>query len=45
MKELVYEKDFNQIIGHQFAKRALEIPAAGEHHVFMTGPPGYGKSI
>ncbi|UCZ52930.1 YifB family Mg chelatase-like AAA ATPase [Bacillus shivajii] len=39
------EKDFNQIIGHEFAKRALEIAAAGGHYVMMDGPPGCGKSL
>jgi magnesium chelatase family protein len=37
--------DFRQIIGHGFAKYALEVAAAGEHHLFMTGPPGCGKSM
>ncbi|MFP7297202.1 YifB family Mg chelatase-like AAA ATPase [Neobacillus niacini] len=37
--------DFNQIIGHQGIKRALEVAAAGGHHVLMTGPPGCGKSM
>ena len=36
---------FQQIIGHDHAKRALEIAAAGGHHLFMTGPPGCGKSM
>ncbi|WP_312028275.1 magnesium chelatase domain-containing protein [Bacillus salinus] len=40
-----YSKTFEQIIGHQQAKRALEIAAAGGHHVLMTGPPGCGKSM
>ena len=40
-----YEKDFAQIIGHTDAKRALEIAAAGEHHIIMNGPPGCGKSM
>lgn len=40
-----YERDFQQIIGHAFAKRALEIAAAGGHHVMMDGPPGCGKSL
>ncbi|WP_175640234.1 YifB family Mg chelatase-like AAA ATPase [Metabacillus schmidteae] len=44
-EEIYYEKDFQQIIGHSVAKRALEIAAAGEHHVFMIGPPGCGKSM
>jgi magnesium chelatase family protein len=39
------ERDFNQIIGHEFAKRALEIAASGEHFVLMDGPPGCGKSL
>lgn len=37
--------DFQQIIGHTSTKRALEVAAAGEHHVLMTGPPGCGKSM
>ncbi|WP_456277578.1 YifB family Mg chelatase-like AAA ATPase [Bacillus sp. AK128] len=37
--------DFHDIIGHEQAKRALEIAAAGGHHILMTGPPGCGKSM
>ncbi len=37
--------DFQDIIGHKTTKRALEVAAAGEHHVLMTGPPGCGKSM
>jgi magnesium chelatase family protein len=37
--------DFQQIIGHSNAKNALEVAAAGGHHVFMSGPPGCGKSL
>ncbi|WP_113928365.1 YifB family Mg chelatase-like AAA ATPase [Bacillus sp. P14.5] len=37
--------NFNEIVGHSHAKRALEIAAAGEHHLFMSGPPGCGKSM
>ncbi|WP_332628457.1 YifB family Mg chelatase-like AAA ATPase [Halalkalibacter flavus] len=44
-EEKVVERDFQQIIGHEFAKRALEIAAAGEHYVLMDGPPGCGKSL
>ena len=44
-KMMKYDRDFTNIIGHQFAKRALEIAAAGEHHLFMMGPPGCGKSM
>jgi magnesium chelatase family protein len=37
--------DLQQIIGHGGAKRALEVAAAGEHHLLLTGPPGCGKSM
>ncbi len=37
--------DFKDIRGHKFLKRALEVAAAGRHHVFMFGPPGSGKTM
>ncbi|MDR7239610.1 YifB family Mg chelatase-like AAA ATPase [Neobacillus drentensis] len=43
-RSIVY-LDMDQIIGHKAAKHALEIAAAGEHHVLLTGPPGCGKSM
>lgn len=36
---------FSAIRGHEEAKRALLLAAAGGHHVLMTGPPGCGKSL
>uniref|UniRef100_C5D941 Mg chelatase, subunit ChlI n=2 Tax=Bacillales TaxID=1385 RepID=C5D941_GEOSW len=40
-----HHRDFQSIIGHHQAKRALEIAAAGGHNVLMVGPPGCGKSL
>lgn len=40
-----YKEDFSYIIGHEQAKRALEIAAAGAHNVLLSGPPGCGKSL
>ncbi len=37
--------DIRDVIGQQQAKRALEIAAAGNHHLLMMGPPGAGKSM
>ncbi|MDX1766235.1 MAG: YifB family Mg chelatase-like AAA ATPase [Candidatus Saccharimonadales bacterium] len=37
--------DFKDIYGQSFAKRALEIAAAGGHNILMNGPPGAGKTL
>ncbi len=34
-----------EIIGHEQAKRALTIAAAGRHNILLCGPPGSGKTL
>jgi magnesium chelatase family protein len=37
--------DLSDVRGQQQIRRALEIAAAGQHHMLMMGPPGAGKSM
>lgn len=37
--------DMNAVRGHSYAKRALEVAAAGGHNLLMIGSPGAGKTM
>ncbi|QES47992.1 Mg chelatase-like protein [Streptomyces venezuelae] len=37
--------DLADVGGQRAARRALEVAAAGGHHLFLSGPPGAGKTM
>ncbi len=39
------QTDLADVAGHDLARRALEIAAAGGHNLLMVGPPGAGKTM
>ncbi len=41
----VHGPDLRDVRGQAHARRALEIAAAGGHHLLLVGPPGCGKTL
>jgi magnesium chelatase family protein len=43
--EDLMEPDLRDVVGQDEGRLALEIAAAGGHHLFLSGPPGAGKTM
>jgi magnesium chelatase family protein len=39
------DTDLSEVVGQEMGRRALELGAAGGHHLFLVGPPGVGKTM
>lgn len=39
------DEDLAEVHGQEAARRALELAAAGGHHLLLSGPPGAGKTM
>ncbi|MFG2502641.1 YifB family Mg chelatase-like AAA ATPase [Streptomyces sp. NPDC048441] len=37
--------DLSDVVGQRSARTAMEVAAAGAHHMFLQGPPGAGKTM
>ncbi|UOY01537.1 YifB family Mg chelatase-like AAA ATPase [Blastococcus sp. PRF04-17] len=37
--------DLRDVVGQASGRRAVEVAAAGGHHLFLSGPPGAGKTM
>jgi magnesium chelatase family protein len=40
-----WDVDYADVRGHEIARRAMEIAAAGGHNALLVGPPGSGKTM
>ena len=40
-----YQPDLSDVVGQDEARWALEVAAAGGHHLFLHGPPGVGQTM
>ncbi|MCP3816687.1 YifB family Mg chelatase-like AAA ATPase [Streptomyces sp. A3M-1-3] len=40
-----HRPDLADVAGQRAARHALEVAAAGGHHLFLSGPPGAGKTM
>ena len=45
LEKIDADVDFADINGQEAVKRAVEVAAAGFHHILMIGPPGSGKTM
>jgi magnesium chelatase family protein len=39
------EPDLRDVVGQAIGRRAVEVAAAGRHHLLFAGPPGSGKTM
>ncbi len=45
LQEAIGQPDLRDVVGQPEARFALEVAAAGGHHMMMVGPPGAGKTM